>query len=401
HLIVRRLITNPIVLGNIFSGVLVVMLVAYVAAMLAVRSLSMRTIAIAVVALNLILLLSPPMQLTDLFNYLGYARLGALHHLNPYHHVIGQEMFDPVSMFASWHNLSSPYGWLFTALTYPLAFLPLVVAYWVLKVVTVAIGLAFVALVWACARRLGRDPRFAVAFVALNPIYIIYAVAGFHNDFFMLAPMLAAVALTLAGRDRSAGAILIVAVAVKFTAILLLPFLLVAARTRPRRTRVLVGAAAAAVPLAVISVGLFGLAIPNLAQQSAVLTAFSIPNLFGVLLHIGGATPDLLRLAEVCVVAVIAHQFFTSRDWLAGAGWAMLALIASLGWLVPWYVVWLLPLAALGSSLRLRRLAMVLTVFLLLTFMPVTPVYMSKHNINLLDTHAGRTATALQNRLAQ
>ena len=161
HLIVRRLITNPIVLGNVFSGVLVVMLVAYAAVMLAVRSLSMRTIAIAVVALNLVLLLSPPMQLTDLFNYLGYARLGALHHLNPYTHTIRQELFDPVYAFSSWHNLRSPYGPLFTALTYPLAFLPLPVAYWLVKLATIALSLAFSGLIWQCARQLGRDPRFA------------------------------------------------------------------------------------------------------------------------------------------------------------------------------------------------------------------------------------------------
>ena len=196
----------------------------------------MRTIAIVVVALHVILLLSPPMQLTDMFNYLGYARLGALHHLNPYTHVIKQELFDPVYRFTSWHNLRSPYGPLFTALTYPLAFVSLPIAYWTLKVATVALSLGFVALVWQCARQLGRDPRFAVAFVAFNPIFLLYAVAGFHNDFFMLAPMLGAIALLLARRDRSAGAVLMLAVAVKFTAVLLLPFLLLGA-AHPGRAR--------------------------------------------------------------------------------------------------------------------------------------------------------------------
>ncbi len=74
--------------GLVFSGVLVVMLVAYAAALAAVRTpVAAHDRASPCVALHLILLLSPPMQLTDLFNYLGYARLGALHHLNPYTHV--------------------------------------------------------------------------------------------------------------------------------------------------------------------------------------------------------------------------------------------------------------------------------------------------------------------------
>ena len=139
--------------------------------------------------LHVILLMSPPLQLNDVFNYLGYARLGALHHFNPYTHVIKQEFFDPVYRFTTWHNLRSPYGSLFTALTYPLAFVSLPVAYWTLKVVTVLLSLCFVALVWQCARQLGRDPRFAVVFVALNPIYLIYAVGGLSQRLLHAGPV--------------------------------------------------------------------------------------------------------------------------------------------------------------------------------------------------------------------
>lgn len=388
-------------LGSTFSAVLLAMLLAYAVLLAALRTLRMRTIVIAVVVLHAIVLLSPPMQLTDLFNYLGYARLGALHHLNPYGHVIRQELFDPVYTFSSWHNLRSPYGWLFTALSYPLAFLSLPAAYWALKLATVLMSLGFVALVWDCARRLGRDPRFAVAFVALNPIFLVYGLGGFHNDFFMLTPMLGAIALLLARRDRSAGAVLMLAVAVKFTAIVLLPFLLVAARTRPRQKRVVIGAVAAVVPLAALSLALFGPTIPNLAQQSSVLTGTSFPNLFGLLFGIGGATPTLLKLTAVGAVVVVAHQFLRNRDWPAGAGWATLALIASLGWVMPWYVIWLLPLAALGRSAALRRAAVLLTVYLVLAFLPSTARLMSQGGINLLDTHAGRVASSLQHKLAR
>ena len=59
-------------------------------------------------------------------------------------------------------------------------------------------SLAFLGLVWRCARQLGRDPRVVLVFVAFNPIYLIYAVGGFHNDFFMLVPSMAAIALVTA-----------------------------------------------------------------------------------------------------------------------------------------------------------------------------------------------------------
>jgi hypothetical protein len=401
HLVATRIITDPQTLGLAFSVLLGVMILAYALVVAAVRTFSMRAIAIVVVALHVILLLSPPLQLTDLFNYLGYARLGALHHLNPYTHVIKEEMFDPVYRFTSWHSLRSPYGQLFSALTYPLAFVSLPIAYWTLKVASVLLSLAFVGLVWHCARQLGRDPRFAVAFVAFNPVFLIYEVAGFHNDFFMLVPAMGAIALVLARRDRSAGAVLMIAIAVKFTAVLLLPFLILAVRDRPRQVRLLVGVVLTAIPLAILSFVLFGLSLPNLQQQSALLTDFSIPNVVGLLLHVGGGTPLLLKVFTVGVVVVVGYQFFTKRDWLNGAGWSTLALIASLAWLVPWYVVWLLPLAALGTSVRLRQISAVLTVFVIFAFAPVTTNFMNNHNINPLNTRAGQASQHLQSKLAR
>jgi alpha-1,6-mannosyltransferase len=349
--------------------------------------------------LHAIMLLSPPFQLTDLFNYIGYARLGGLHGLNPYTHVIGQEMHDPVYHFSNWSNLYSPYGELFTALSYPLAWLPVSVAYWLVKVVTVLMSLGVIALVWDCARRLGRDPRFAVALVALNPVYFVYAIGGFHNDFFMLLPSTAAIALLLARRDRSAGAALMLAVGVKFTAVLLLPFLLVAAGSGERRRKVLVGAALTAVPLVVLSVALFGLSLPNLSQQSSLLTPFSIPDVFGYVIGAGGGTTLILRLADVALVVAIVLLVRRRGDWLTNAGWAMVALIASLAWLMPWYVIWLLPLAALASSVRLPRAAGVLTVFVVLTFMPVNSTVFGWLNFEPTRGAAWQASQALQTKL--
>jgi hypothetical protein len=381
------------------SAVAVAMLAAYLVALASVRHLSMRLIAAFVVAVQAVLVLSPPQQLTDLFNYLGYARLGGLHGLNPYTHVIAAEMHDPIYRFATWYHLPSPYGPLFTVLSYPVSLLSLPVAYWTLKVATVLASLAFVALVYKCAKLLGRDPRFAVLFVAANPIYLMYAISGFHNDFFMLVPSTAAVALLLARRDRSAGAVLMLAVAVKFTSIILLPFLLVAARPHVRRRHLLSGAVAAGLPLVAMHLAFFGLSLPNLADQSTLLTPFSIPNLVGTIAGVGGGTPGLLRFANVALVVCIALLLRRRRDWLADAGWSTLALIFSLAWLVPWYVVWLLPLAALARNLRLRQVALAFTLYLVLAFMPATGMLLSRIGVNLMSGSAGQASRVLQQKL--
>jgi hypothetical protein len=382
------------------SALILIMLGAYGVALLALRTLSTRMIVVTIVAANVILMLGPPFQLTDMGNYLGYARLGGLHGMNPYTHVIGQEMHDPIYHFATWDNLHSPYGELFTALSYPLAFVPIPVAYWIVKVVTVLLSLTLIGIVCWCAKRLGRDPRYAAVLVGLNPIYLIYAVGGFHNDFFMLVPLTASIAFLLARRDKSAGAMLVIAVAVKFSAVLLLPFLLVAARPARRRLQVLYGCVLAGIPLLVMSLILFGFSIPNLSQQGSLLTPFSFPNLFGNFIGVGGGTSGVLRLADVALVVVVVLLLRRDGDWLTRAGWATFALIASLAWVMPWYVIWLLPLAALASSEQLRRTALALTVFLVLVFLPSSNKFFNLVNINPLSGSAGQTSESLQSKLA-
>jgi glycosyl transferase family 87 len=238
-----------------------------------------------------------------------------------------------------------------------------------------------------------------VVFVALNPIYLIYAMGGFHNDFILLVPSMGAILLLLERRYRAAGAVLMLAVAIKFSALLLLPFLLVATRAPQARRQLVIGAVLAALPLAALSVALFGFSIPNLQDQSTLLTNFSIPNVFGLLIGVGGAAPALLRVGNVALVVTIALLLRRRHDWLSQAGWGTLALIASLAWLVPWYVVWLLPLAALGTSLRLRRAALVLTVYLVFAFAPMTGLILSSKGIDLLSSPVGQASRALQAKL--
>lgn len=393
HLLTHGLHVNARAMGYGLSGLLVLLSGAYGVALASVRRLSPRSVVIAVAALHAILLLGPPLQLTDLFNYLGYARLGGLHGLNPYRHVIAEELHDPVYVFATWRHLHSPYGPLFTAAGYGLGRLPLPVAYWLLKTVTVAASLGFLGLLGWCARRLGRDPRIVLVFVALNPIYLVYAVGGFHNDFFMLLPAMGSIALLLAGRHRSAGAVLVGAVAVKFTAIILLPFLILGTRAPAHRRQILLGAGLLAAPLLAGYLVLFGNTVANLSDQSSLVTPFSIPNLTALAV---GAGPALLHLADGAVAVIVALLVWKGRHWLSSAGWATLALLAGLSWLMPWYVVWALPLAALAADRRLRRATVAFSLFLVLTFLPVDSVIMRRLHLNPMSSQIGELSQARQ-----
>ena len=387
-----------------FSAVLVGMTVAYVIGLLAVRTVPMRALWVVVGVLAALLLLTPPLQLTDLFNYFGYGRLGGLHGLNPYTHVIGEIRRDPVYLFSTWHGLHSPYSELFTALTYPLGLVSLPVAYWIFKVAVVLAGIGCLAAIAACARRLGRDPRLAVAVVGLNPVFLVYAIGGFHLDVIMLCAMSAAIAVFLGGRDRAAGALMVVAAGIKVTGLLVLPFMVVVARGGAQRLRVLTGAVLAAIALAAMSFLLFGATTPNVSDQTQILTPFSIPNLVGLALGVGGGTHGVIRGLQALVIVVAVYQLVRlllqrDRDWLAAAGWTTAALIASASWLMPWYMIWLLPLAALARKPSLRVVAVALTFFLVLTLGPDTTYVLGRNKIDLLNTQAGRISNALEHQL--
>jgi hypothetical protein len=63
-------------------------------------------------------------------------------------------------------------------------------------------------------------------------------------------------------------------------------------------------------------------------------------------------------------------------------------------------VIWLAPLAALSTSPRLRRATLVLTVFLVVTFMPATQIIMQSQGFNPLNTPAGKASAKLQKTLS-
>jgi hypothetical protein len=194
------------------------------------------------------------------------------------------------------------------------------------------------------------------------------------------------------------------AVAVKFTAILLLPFLLIAARPTQRRLRILLGAALATIPMVALSLALFGFSLPNLHDQATLLTSWSIPNIVGDIIGVGGGTPTLLRLANVLLVVTVVGLLWrgrNGREWLTGAGWATLALLASLAWVIPWYVIWLLPLAGLSTSLRLRRAAVAASLYLVIAFVPLTGFILGKLHIKLMGGSAGQASQVLQHKLSQ
>lgn len=353
---------------------LVAMLACYLLVLACARAeaISPRLAVAAVVAAHAIFLLGPPLFSADVFGYVDYARLAVLHGIDPYTHGAVAALHDPVVRFVRWHDVATPYGPLFTVASLPLAWLGVPAALWACKVVAAAASLGCVALVWRIARRRGGSPVMPILFVGLNPLLLAYGVGGAHNDFLLMALALGAVLLVLEERDAGGGALGAAAVAVKASAGLLLPFLLLGAR---RRRRVLAGAAAAAAAALAVAGVAFGASaldvVDQLHEQQRFVAADSVPRRLSWLLGFD-SLPGALRLAFVLgfALAVAWLLWATWRrriDWLTAAGWATLALLLSTAWLVPWYVVWLLPLAALARDPRLRAATLLFCCFVVVT----------------------------------
>jgi hypothetical protein len=390
---------SPPALQDDLVRVLVALGVAWLVASLFANRLPSAVVWAAVIAAQVVLLLGPPLSLTDLFNYLHYGRMSARDGLNPYVALPTAATRDAAYPFSNWHHLPSPYGPLFTLLTEGLAPLRLAIAYWTWKAIALAASLGTLAVVAFAARRLGRSPQSAVAFVGLNPLVLVYGIGGAHNEPLVLLCAVGAVALAVVGRDEAAapwwgagaGACAVLAAGFKPSAALLAPVVVLGCR---RRVPALGGAIGAGL-LVLAVVGLrYGGHLPATGIQDRLVTPLSVPNVLAALAGHGGETAGDhalahagLGLAAVGAALAVAWR----RAWLPGAvGFVMLAAVLTLGWTMPWYVWWVLPFAALARTRWLSGACVVLSVWLALGAIPQMPKLL--HDVGYFPTRsaAGR-----------
>jgi alpha-1,6-mannosyltransferase len=359
---------------NAFYLLLGAMGIAYLLTIAVGVELRATWVASAVVVLHVAFFLAPPLLSTDVFNYIDYARLGALHGLDPYIHGPVAAPHDPAFLLTAWRYRGDAYGPLFTIASYPLAYASIATALWAFKAVAALASIGCVALIWTMARRLGRPPALAIAVFGLNPLLLVWTVGGAHNDLIMLALALAASCLMLIGREAAGGAALVAAAAVKATAGIALPFMLIAAR---QRTRLLAGVLAAAIVLYAVA----ALAFPGhplgvisvLREQHLLVGQTSVPKELALTFGLPGVTGAVRAVTAVALVAALAWitvRVWRGADWIAGCGWAMFALVATSTWFLAWYAVWPLPFAALGRDRRLLVATLALQVFFVVNRVP-------------------------------
>jgi len=332
---------------------------------------------------------APVLLSHDVYSYVDYARLGVAHGLDPYVYPPAAAPFDPAYARVTWIDATSAYGPLFTLITYPLAWLPVWLAVAALKAAAALSVLAIAALVARAAPARGVSPLGAAAFVALNPLVLIHVVGGAHNDgVAMLAATIGAAAM-LSAREATAGAAFVAAFAIKAPAAGAAPFaLLSAARLKPfvpqgapkasfsPATRLLAGGGVAALAIGIVAFAAFGWnwmdAIGLAGENQDRTSHMSVPITFA---RITGFDTTGVRVTALVLYAVafiyLLLRTWQGADWLRNAAWASFALLIATAWLLPWYLIWALPLVALSRDRPLQLLTLALTALQLPARMPL------------------------------
>ena len=369
--------------GPLFYAGLWAALLLYVVVLLGASELSRRTVIAVVVAMHGLFLLAPPLLSQDVFSYIAYARLGVEHGLNPYTATPLDIRGDEAFPFAGSKGAVSVYGPLFTLLTYALAPLGVAGSFWALKVMAAAASLGIVAVVWRIAEHLGRHPVLPALAVGLNPLVLVHVVAGAHNEALVVLVTMAGVLVFLRARPATGTALAAAAAGLKASAGLVVPFLALGSPRR-RRLRALIAAAGVAAGLATLAYVAFGDgaldALGLLSSNQERTSRFSIPYktaealgalLPGERLDYRAAVRAAFALAFAAAAASLLVRTWRGADPIAMAGWATLAILLASAWLVPWYVLWVLPLAALAASRRLLVASVALSAWMLPIAIPL------------------------------
>ena len=250
-------------------------------------------------------------------------------------------------------------------------------------------GLAL--LIWAAPRmahHLGTDGALALWICVLNPLVLIHLMGGVHNEMLMVGLMAAGIALTFQGRNVLGVILITVAIAVKATAGISLPFLVWVwmRHLRERRgygtarafltataTSLLIFAVVFGILSAVAGVGLGWLTA--LAGSVKIINWLTVPtaiaNLISALGH-GFFAVDfyaILRVTRFIGIVIIAVSLpllwwrfrRDDRAALTGIAWSMLIVVLFVPAALPWYYSW--PLAVAAPLAQSRRAVAVIAGF--------------------------------------
>ncbi|MDJ0393070.1 alpha-(1-_6)-mannopyranosyltransferase A [Rhodococcus sp. G-MC3] len=353
------------------------------------------------------LLLAVPMFSRDAFSYLAQGAL-LRDGFDPY--AVGPVanpgiLLDNVSNV--WTTTTAPYGPLFLLLGQAITSITgdNVIAGTMLLRVTMLPGL--VLMMWAVpklAGHMGGKPAIALWLAVLNPLVLIHLIGGVHNELLMVGLMTAGIVLVLERKHVGGVALVAVAVAIKATAGLALPFMVWIWMIHEREDAVAgnrtplspvksfaktagTGAGVFAMVFAIASLAA-GVGIgwlTALSGSAKIINWLSLPTIMAHLVTVStswffdvqiGPVLEVTRMICAIALAIVIIATWwryrrTERDAVKGIVIALVAIVVLSPAALPWYYSWPLALAA-GFAMSNRTLMVLvgLSTWLMLVFRP-------------------------------
>jgi hypothetical protein len=330
-------------------------------------NVSVRMVVLLVIGAHVLLLFLPLLFSRDVYSYAFYGRIAGIYHANPYVQTPLDHSSDLLWTYVGpkWIDTPAVYGPAFTSMSALMARIlrtpaDHVEAY---RVLAIAVSLSTcAAIAWLTRHLWPERTAFALVAFGANPVVLFHSVASGHNDLLVALAVVVALGLAVRGRQLPAVAVLTLGLLVKATALLPLALLIVwcVARSDPaRRRRTLLTHAGLAVGVCAVfaapylqfndpSLGMLSLAghegwLAPSAVLRRILDALSFGTL-GWVPRVGFAVLLLWLVVVLCIEVWRRGAALEPRGLGAGWGWS-LVLFTLLGpVLLPWYVVWTLPL---------------------------------------------------------
>jgi hypothetical protein len=357
----RSLMTLALVLLGIASVTFVI------AARLAWHGvISMRLAIVTAILLHVLILPAPILFSRDVYNYVMYGRIVSEHGANPYVAVPADFPDDRLVPHIGYQDVTSVYGPAFVTLSAGVTTVTssTATAVWTFKVIAGLCSLASMLLAVKAARLIRPERAvFAAVLIGWNPVVVLHAVGGAHND--ALVTLALAAGALLALKRRFPAATLCLAVGALVKVIVLLPLVVLVAGAlamTPAGRRVVTLGAHLGIAL---GTALF-FAIPYLQTEDPTFGAAGASQRFGVgsdavrsiasAVGLDSVAEPIARIAQgiapfVMVIATISIALYLIKrgadpaTTVAGMGWVLLVTFLFSDQHFPWYGMWFVPIA--------------------------------------------------------
>jgi alpha-1,6-mannosyltransferase len=361
-----------------------------------------RAVLSTAVVWTLPMIITPPLFTRDPYSYLAYGTL-PLHGFDPY--TYGPDMLTgPIQQNVHWfwQDTPAPYGPLFIAVAKAVASVTggnMILGVIAIRLVLLVGLVLLVAALPGLVRHLGGRVSVALWLAVANPVTVVHLVGGPHNDLLTVG-LLSAGTLTVLNRKHAAGiALVTLAAAVKATAAIALPFLVLVWAARmaggSRNSRIAKATAAGvsvfvatfAVCSVVAGVGLGWL--PALNAPSNIVNWLSLPTGVGQFVYtvanwLFSGLPETPFITVTRVLGVLLFLAIGVKQWLAArdggpdgadavrrAGVVLLLFPLLSPATLPWYFSWgMALLAAVTWSTRGMAVTIFVSIFLIVAAFP-------------------------------